>query len=358
MAVLLALTLVPWRVVSPCRTASNPLNHSLIEQADKAEAIIRMSEIESQRRSREQSMSLSSVRQHVKTATFGQGNVDVEVRALRDQRRLIEAEERRLRAMLAVETDKVKHSQKGDYGAARNALKERRDVKVRTRRDEFMTLQRRRREQEAHILKMSPQIGLADPPQEIIAGLRRMYAPQQSQAQASEMQSQSRAQIHGSVSGAARVNGDIGAAHDHLEAEEEAAYADADSAPLTAADLIDTPAGGKDHGAVGHDSNGGHDGGSSGAGSNVRQDGYASAALSGQGILGLSQAFRSSITSQTVHEADADDEQDDTGEGSRERDEFLDELGSGRPSEVDSEIYGSGRSGRLAVPVQGTGLGR
>ena len=98
---------------------------------------------------------------------------DTEVRALREQRRLIDLEERRLRALLQIEKEKL--VRKEEQLQAKLALKHRREDKLRTRRALFAELQSKRKEQEHVVQKIA--MGLEPPPPELIRSLRQLYAP-------------------------------------------------------------------------------------------------------------------------------------------------------------------------------------
>jgi hypothetical protein len=152
------------------KTSASPLTQDLVAIGDRADAEAQMKAIEKQRSRTESVAARTSVRQALTAALTSD---DVEVRALREQRRKIESEERRLKALLEIE--KANMIRRDEYHAARIALRQRREVKVRERREELGNLQKQRMVAEKVVAKMG--VGLEPPPMEIILGLRAMYAP-------------------------------------------------------------------------------------------------------------------------------------------------------------------------------------
>jgi len=151
------------------KTSSSPLNRDLVTDIDRAVAEAKVQEIERQKRSADSQANRETVRQTL-TKVIMKDSTD-ELHVLREQRRRIEVQEKRLKALLEIEKSKLIH--KGDYYAARNGLKQRRDEKLKERRQELSTLQKKRTEQETIVKKIAA--GLAEPPAEIILGLRAIY---------------------------------------------------------------------------------------------------------------------------------------------------------------------------------------
>lgn len=151
------------------QNAGSPLKRDLVNDIDRAVAEAKVQEIERQKRQADNQANRETIRQTL-TKIIMKDSTD-EIHALREQRRRIEVQEKRLKALLEIEKSKMIH--KGDYHAARTALKQRREEKVKERRQELSTLQKQRQEQEILVKKMVA--GLAEPPTEIILGLRAMY---------------------------------------------------------------------------------------------------------------------------------------------------------------------------------------
>jgi hypothetical protein len=154
------------------RTYSSPLKADLLSESERSEADLRARNIEA--KLKDQEMSLLS-KQAVRNITAGNARPnDAEVRALREQRRLIDVEEKRLKALLQIEKGKL--VKKEELLAAKLALKHRREDKLKTRRALFAELQQKRKEQEQVVQKIG--MGIEPPPRDLINSLRQLYAPQ------------------------------------------------------------------------------------------------------------------------------------------------------------------------------------
>ena len=121
------------------RTFASPLKADLLSESERSEADLRARNIEA--KLKDQEVSLLS-KQAVRNITVGNARPnDAEVRALREQRRLIDLEEKRLRALLQIEKGKL--VKKEELLAAKLALKHRREDKLKTRRALFAELQQK-----------------------------------------------------------------------------------------------------------------------------------------------------------------------------------------------------------------------
>ena len=154
------------------RTHGSPLAADLVSLQERAEADLAMRNLEARRARADAAEAVAQAAQAVTSDTSLPG--DAEVRALREQRRLIDLEERRLRGLLQIEKDKL--VRKEDQLAAALALKHRKDEKLRARRALFSELQQKRKDQEFVVQKIH--MGIEPPPPELIRGLRALYAPQ------------------------------------------------------------------------------------------------------------------------------------------------------------------------------------
>ena len=154
------------------RTQSSAFGHDLVAQQERSEADLAMRNLEARRQRADQADAVAQAAQAV-TGDISQPG-DSEVRALREQRRLIDLEERRLRGLLQIEKGKL--VRKEDQLAAALALKHRKEAKLRTRRALFAELQQKRKDQEFVVQKIH--MGIEPPPPELIKGLRALYAPQ------------------------------------------------------------------------------------------------------------------------------------------------------------------------------------
>ena len=144
----------------------------MLSESERSEADLRARNIEA--KLKEQEVSFLS-KQAVRNITVGNARPnDAEVRALREQRRLIDLEEKRLRALLQIEKGKL--VKKEELLAAKLALKHRREDKLKTRRALFAELQQKRKQQEQVVQKIG--MGIEPPPRELINSLRQLYAPQ------------------------------------------------------------------------------------------------------------------------------------------------------------------------------------
>jgi hypothetical protein len=153
------------------RTSGSPLGSNLVTDVDRAAAEQKVMEIEQAKARAEQQAARSNARATLASVLMSDPGAE-EVKALRDQRRVLEDQERKLKALL--ELEKIKLARKDDYFAARNALRQRREDKLKERRGALAQLQAARKQQEEAVMKIGA--GLAPPPTEIIFGLRTMYA--------------------------------------------------------------------------------------------------------------------------------------------------------------------------------------
>jgi len=153
------------------RTFASPLGQDLVAQQERSEADLSMRNLEARRQRADQAEAVAQAAQAVAGDISQPG--DSEVRALREQRRLIDLEERRLRGLLQIEKDKL--VRKEDQLAAALALKHRKEQKLRARRALFAELQQKRKDQEFVVQKIH--MGIEPPPPELIRGLRELYAP-------------------------------------------------------------------------------------------------------------------------------------------------------------------------------------
>jgi hypothetical protein len=153
------------------RTSGSPLHQNLLVEQDRVAAHAKVLEYEAVKTRTETTYASTTARAHLAAALIGSSQD--EVKALREQRRQLEVQEKRLRALL--EAEKIKLVTKDEHSAARVALRERRGAHVRARRETLQELQKARLAQEQAVHKMG--VGLLPPPPELIAGLRALYAP-------------------------------------------------------------------------------------------------------------------------------------------------------------------------------------
>lgn len=153
------------------RHASNPLSGDLLMAIERSAVDGQLREYEAGQQRNAATRRREEARNAIVVTARTASNDDVT--ALREQRRLIEAEERRLRALF--ELERAKLVRKDDMAKARRAMSNRREAQKLDRRRLLQELQAARDDSEKSVLKIA--LGIAPPPDGIIEDLRTTAAP-------------------------------------------------------------------------------------------------------------------------------------------------------------------------------------